>query len=216
MASAPDQAPDYDRRLEVSDPSEYNETRRLRQIHKARERVEEAILEGFEDVADSIRDPENYAEYVAECLLLYLLQVEPLLTSSTVLGEIVDDPRSEEVIVNRRHLVDFWYRAQIEPLLASSEALGELILERPDQDETADGRLVEGRRDEADFWDTITIEIEDHGPVTLEEILEEDAIFDDRVISVSESRKAYRLINRFLNEIGFGLQFDEGLPEDEL
>lgn len=182
MASTPDGGPDGDGSLEVADPDDYNQTRRLRQIHRSRERVEEAILEGREDLAAGDRSRENYDEYVLEALLLYVIQAEPLLTAPAIHGV---GPHNET-----RKEARFWREVEV-------------IGEEDDDGEAESETLVE------------TIEV-NGSEVTLSEILENDGEIEDETLSVPDSRKAYRLVNRFLNEVGLGLPFDEGLPEDEL
>ena len=151
--------------ISIADPEDYNRTRRLRQIHDAKERVTKTIREEGDKVSS---DPRNggitrgrYREKVKDALIDYLIEVEPLMLNEKIDGE------------------DVWNETEVE--------------EDPEGD-----------------------------PITLERIVEENGYVpgeseDSVPLPINVSRKAWRPATRFLtNQVGFGLELDEGLPTDKL
>lgn len=147
--------------LQVTDPEDFNTQRRLRQLHNAREqfpRIRREAREKYNPANErrSELTEEAYFEKVANALLDYLSEVEPVVIS---LEE--DDERRE-----------LW------------------------TDDPVDDR------DDAD-------------DLTLEDILEQAGKReneDEEMVPISEatSRKAYRKANKFLAEVGLGLNLDTG------
>lgn len=80
-AATPDQVPggdDDDNTVSVADPEDYVQTRRLREIHDARERVPTTIREESDRIGEDITQ-ERYREIITDTLVDYIIEVEPLL-----------------------------------------------------------------------------------------------------------------------------------------
>lgn len=150
----------------VADPDDYNQTRRLRQIHDARERFPEVVREEAERVVEDKRmegiTRDRYREIVSDALLDYLIEVEP--------------------VMRQAHASD-----------------------KTDLEE--------------DYWDGESV-IDGGEDVTLKDIVDANARLEgdegeEQPLTVGQARTAYRVANRFLSDIGFGIEFDDGLPRDE-
>jgi hypothetical protein len=81
---------------EPVDPENFNLRRRLQQIHNAKEKVPETIREERKRVVEDPRDPgitqETYRELVANAVLNFIIEVEPLMQNEGVEGtDIWDD-----------------------------------------------------------------------------------------------------------------------------
>jgi len=74
---------ELERGVGVADPEDYLLTRRLRQIMDARDRVAETIRERKDEVVDDTRQGgitrAKYRELVADVLIEYLIEIEPIL-----------------------------------------------------------------------------------------------------------------------------------------
>lgn len=75
--------------LTVEDPENYNLSRRLRQIHDARERVPDTIREEANRVSSGRRDDGEithyrYREIVTDALIDYLIELEPLMLNDDI------------------------------------------------------------------------------------------------------------------------------------
>lgn len=156
--------------ITVADPDNYNIARRLRQIHNARERFPEVVREESERVSDSPRGPGitpgRYRELVADALIDYIIEVEPLMRS----GEL-----------NKKQ----------------------------------DGFGTE-------FWSEKTVwKAPDGKEVTLQYIVEHDGVVpaedgdESQAIPINVARKAYRMTNRFVAQVGLGVELDSNLPIEE-
>ncbi|QLD84623.1 hypothetical protein HWV23_02760 [Natronomonas halophila] len=79
-----------ERTAEPVDPENFNLRRRLRQIHNAKEQVPETISEEAKRVVDDPRDPgiseERYYELVADAVLNFIIEVEPLMQNDDLDG----------------------------------------------------------------------------------------------------------------------------------
>lgn len=163
--SSPFEAPgerDAERDLAVSDPEDYLVSRRFRRIMDAREQVSETIRERKDDIVDDPRKSgitqSKYRELVADAIVEYLIEVEPILRHD----DLAED-------------VDVW---------------GEPVATDPDDESITPKRIV------------------DEGGVV------PDGNGEMVPLPVNVSRAAYRTVNRFLAEIGFGVPVDRGLPVD--
>lgn len=159
--------------LSVRDPEDYNLSRRLRQLHNARERFNEVVRTKSEEAASEEITRGRYREVVVAALIEYLIEVEPLLRNTQV------NDKREDLGLN------YW---------KSEDVLDEL------------------RGDPPEF-------IGDVEKLTLEEIVTSGGYLLDDLdedgpdpLRIDQSRAAFRLANRFLGEVGFGLELDEGLP----
>jgi hypothetical protein len=70
--------------LQVEDPEDYNQNRRLAQIHDARQRFQRAIREEGRRAERGDINNERYRELVAEALIEYLIEIEPVIARATV------------------------------------------------------------------------------------------------------------------------------------
>jgi hypothetical protein len=74
--------PDHDDRDDSTalDPDDYNQTRRLRQIHDARSAVPESRRKGFGELNDvhTAFMESDYRRYVAETVIEYAIELEPI------------------------------------------------------------------------------------------------------------------------------------------
>lgn len=91
----------HDRTAEPVDPENFNLHRRLRQIHNAKEQVPETIREEAKRVVDDPRDPGitegRYRELVADAVLNFIIEVEPLMRNDDLDGTDVWD---EEAVIS--------------------------------------------------------------------------------------------------------------------
>lgn len=73
-----------------------------------------------------------------------------------------------------------------------------------------------------EFWANKQVETDGQDQdITLKRIVEENGVVQDEdgsnvPLTIGVSRNAFRLANRFLNKIGFGLGVDEGMPTDKI
>lgn len=168
-------------RIEVADPDDYNRARRLRQVHDAREAFKTTFEEADEALsAEEITD-DRFAERVADALIWYIIEVEPIIEARR---------RREEEIRERK------------------EREAE---ERGDDPDDLD------HEEYSDYWADREVEGPGGEAFTLEQIVENDGVVDPsaeeaEIIPPEVSKKAFRMVNRFLNESGFGLRFDKNLP----
>lgn len=167
--------------IEVADPDDYNRARRLRQVHDAREAFKNTFEEADEALSAEEITEDRFDERVADALIWYIIEVEPIIDARR---------RREEEIRDRK-------RREAE--------------ERGDDPEDVD------LDDYSDYWDEREVDGPDGETFTLERIVEDDGVVDPdadepNIIPSEVSKKAFRMVNRFMNESGFGLRFDKNLP----
>lgn len=174
--SLPDPSDDV---LQVADPEDYNQNRRLRQIHNARERFPRVAREEYERVDGDDGGEislDRYQEIITDALIDYLIEVEPLMRNKSLIKSSLDDVDDRESLP-----------------------------------------------DASPFWNEETIEVDGGREVTLETIVEENGYVrsaegdgEPQTLRLRDARAAYRLTNRYLERVGFGLELDQGLPTDSI
>jgi len=114
MATAQEPADEeaFDRDPRVEDPNQYFELRRLRQILEAKERVPEVIRVGRRNIVDDKRDDgitrERYREIVAEAVIEFAVELEPIMLHGDCEGgevawkkEVATDPNGDAISLKR-------------------------------------------------------------------------------------------------------------------
>jgi len=186
----------------ISDPDEFSQTRRLRAIHDARDRVIDTRDRVEEARVLEKLDPRAGRQLFRRAVENYVLEVEELLTDDEVTTE-----------------VDYWNGIELGSMVIEPPASFHQLLDDDHTYLVPGSQIPQGR--EITFYGvksvldagrpetyTFSIEVErkHHGAETVTETVGKE-------VPLRVSENAYRALNRFLHDVDVSLGMEEGIRE---